>query len=72
MKEIEFKLKMFDKEKADLDKQHNNDLLKLKPLDFEDFVKNHNYIKKVRNLKNKIKDLEKKLKDVEGLQKEVV
>jgi len=39
----------------------------LKPLDLEDFTKNHLYVKKVREFKNQIAEADENLRDVEDL-----
>ena len=71
MKELDFKLKAFEKDKVDLNKFVTNELDCYKALNYEDFQKNHEIVKKVRNFKGKIEDTEKKLKDVEDVLNEV-
>jgi len=72
MKEVDFKLKVYNKERADHFKYIVDELDSLKPIDFEDFNKNHEIIKKVKEIKNKIKESDIKLKDLEVIQKDVV
>jgi|APSaa5957512535_1039671.scaffolds.fasta_scaffold75695_3 hypothetical protein len=71
MKELDFKLKAFEKDKADLSKYVSTELNTYKPLDYEDFTKNHEIVKKLRNFKIKIEDTEKKLKEIEDTLNEV-
>jgi hypothetical protein len=44
----------------------------LKPIDFEDYHKNHVIINKIRNFKNTLTDQSNKLKDIEDIQKKIV
>jgi hypothetical protein len=64
-------VKAFEKDKVDLNKFLKNELDCYKALDYEDFQKNHEIVKKVRNFKGKLEDTEKKLKDVEDVLNEV-
>jgi len=61
IKEGDFKLKAFDKDKADHTKVLTQDLEAINKSDFEDFTKNFEIIKTIRNFKGKINDSEKKL-----------
>lgn len=61
VKEGDFKLKAFDKDKADHTRAITHDLETINKSDFEDFAKNFEIIKRIRNFKVKIGDSEKKL-----------
>lgn len=61
IKEGDFKLKAFEKDKSDHSKVLSNELETMDKSDFEDFTKNSEIIKKIRAFKIKIHDSEKKL-----------
>lgn len=72
MKEVDFKMKTFEKAQNELSSQLAKEFDVLKPADFEDYHKNHIIIKKVRKFKNTLSDYANKLKDLEDIQKRVV
>lgn len=65
LKELEFKLKIFDKDKTDLTKSYQRELDTIQPADFDDLTKASEQLKKVRKFKNAINEAEGKLKDLE-------
>jgi hypothetical protein len=67
MKEVDFKIKTFEKSKIDLSAQQAKEFDGLKPLDFEDYLKNHDIIKRVRKFKNTLGDQSGKLKELEDI-----
>lgn len=71
IKGADFKLKAFDEDKRDLQKLVAHEVELIKEHDFEDFHKNHDVIKRLRNLKNKIQEADKKLGDIQEVQTEV-
>jgi hypothetical protein len=71
IKEGDFKLKAFEKDKSDHTKVLANEFETMNKPDFEDFTKNSEIIKKIRAFKTKINDSEKKLQDVVEIQTEV-
>lgn len=57
----------FKNEKSQIDNLMISELETMKPVDFVDFSKNNNAIKKVREVRNKIKEAETSMKDLEKL-----
>lgn len=72
LNQIGKQLKQFQGEKSLHDQFLLNELEALKPIDFLDFAKNHQAVKKVRDLRTKIQESERGMKDLEKLQKEAV
>ena len=67
MKEVDFKIKTFEKSKVDLSAQQVKEFDGLKPLDFEDYLQNYDIIKRVRKFKNTLGDQSGKLKELEDI-----
>ena len=58
LKELEFKLKIFDKDKTDLLKLQQKELDPIQPLDYDDMGKAGEILKKIRKFKNQVKEAE--------------
>jgi len=71
MREIETKLKQYDREKVLHQSFLEDELENIKPIDLNDFSKNHDHIKRIRDFKNKLKESESCVKDIESIQKAV-
>lgn len=72
IKELEFKLKIFDKDKNDLQKIQTKDFDSLQPIDYEDLTNASDILKKLRKHKNQVYEAEQKLKDLEEVQSDIV
>ena len=70
--EIEHKLAKFTEDKGLHQSFLLNELENAKPIDFLDFSKNHEAVKKVRELRKKIQESEQSISELEKVQKEVV
>lgn len=67
VKELEFKFKIFDKDKTDLTKVQTNELDSIQPMDYDDLGKASELLKKIRKFKNSVHEAEQKLKDLEDV-----
>ena len=72
LKEVESKLKILSKERQEATRQQLRELDGIAPLDYDDFTKNHDIIKKLRTMKHGVDDSDMHLREVEELKAEVV
>lgn len=71
VKEVEFKLKIYDKDKQDLVKTQMKELDTIQPLDY-DVGKAGELLKRIRKFKNQVLEADQKLKDLEEVQGDIV
>ena len=72
LKEVEARLKVLSKDRQEATRQQLRELDGIAPLDYDDFTKNHDIIKKLRTMKHGVDDSDIQLKEVEDLKAEVV
>lgn len=71
-KEMETKLKVMSKERSEQTRAQLRELDAIAPLDYDDFTKNHDILKKLRSIKHAVNDSDKMMKDVEEIKDELV
>lgn len=75
VKEVEFKLKIFDKDRQDLLKTQAKELDTVQALDFDhccDTGRAADLLKSIRKFKNQVLEADQKLKDLEEVQHDIV
>lgn len=72
VKEVEFKLKIIEKDKQDLVKTQLRELDIIQPLDYDDLGKAGELLKRIRKFKNQVHEADQKLKDLEEIQTDIV
>ena len=72
VKEVEFKLKIFDKDRQDLVKTQAKELDTIQALEYDDVGKASELLKRIRKFKNQVLEADQKLKDLEEVHTDIV
>jgi len=72
VKEVEFKLKIFDKDRQDLIKTQMKELDTIQALEYDDVGKASELLKRIRKFKNQVLEADQKLKDLEEVHTDIV
>lgn len=72
VKEVEFKLKIFDKDRQDLLKIQTKELDTIQALEYDDVGRASELLKRIRKFKNQVLEADQKLKDLEEVQTDIV
>ena len=72
VKEVEFKLKIIEKDRSDLVKSQSRELDQIQPVDYDDLEKNHEILKTIRGFKSRVEEASLKLDELEEIESGIV